>query len=195
MKPIVVAAIVVATAGAHAQGNFFGSSHVSFSPSVRGSILRWQPDEIGLLILWRGAERWYLGGGGGSSSRGSGAGDVYRTTLQYGSMGIEFVYDRSRRLARIRDVELPLPDGHNVLLVDGVDRTDGGLTARSLQADLAFTTVPGRGATRAFPSERDLAPILRRSPEIVAFLRCDAATNAGGIPGIAFGICNDLAAK
>ncbi len=79
-----------------------------------------------------------------------------------------------------------MADGHNVLLVDGIDRAGGGLSAKSIRADLTFTASPGRGAAPARLSAADIASMLRRSEEITAFLRCD------GVFGY---ICDDLNAK
>ena len=164
---LVVACSAVAMAQQPPPINYFGSSNLTLSPFVRGSVFSWHTDEIGLIVLWRGGERWYSPG---MKSGGSGNAAGYTGFMEFGSKRIDFSYDRSRRIARIRPVEVSMTDGHNVLLVDGVDRAADGLSTKPIRADLTFKAANGPGRPPRL-SPDDIMSILRRSEEITAFLK------------------------
>lgn len=162
------------------------------SPSVLGTFLIRQPGEIELLVLWRGSPRWFLAP---AKTRGSATAETYSASLEYGSVQLDLWYHRVRRVARIRDIEVSLSPGKNVLLVDGVDRNDGpSITA--IATDLTFTERPGRGAAPAGPEDAEIGSILGRSAEIASFLRCDATANEEKVPANLSGfVCRDLTAN
>ena len=126
---------------------------------------------LDLLVLWRGRPAWFTrggaghsSGGGGSSSDGSGG-----EWISYG--GLTLGLDIKADVVRIKDQEISLRDT-NVVLVDFVDSTAGAtiVATRWIDPHLARTGDP-------------VTAIIKRSPELFDFLRCDlhvpdAATEA-----------------
>ena len=143
-------------------------------------------------MLWRGSDaRWYAGS---RSTRGGGNAEGYTGVFQFGAHRFDFVYDRTRRVVRVRGAEISLPQGENVLLVDGADR-DGDPSIRAVRADLRHPVVAGRGAAPARIATEDIVAIVDRSPDMVSFLRCndratDQLTARGSGP-----ICGDLKSR
>jgi len=116
-----------------------------------------QPNEIELLILWRGAPSWFSGT---EQNHVSDSGSTRRLHLEYGAVRLDLTYDRGRRIVKIGNTEISLANGKNILMVDGVGTSK--LVPTTLAADLSFAS-----------ANPELATILRRSPEVVAFLRCE----------------------
>jgi hypothetical protein len=180
----------IAALRAKGGGNYFSGTDRPLSASVIGTFVSWQPGEIGLVVLWRGAERFYYasprsGGGGGSA-------DGYRHSSQFGSVRLDFTLNRSRQIARVNETEVSLADGQNVVLVDGADDTTR-LSVRAIRTDLSSAGSPAGGSSLALAAS-DLAPIFRRSSELVSFFQCDTPANA--MPARLTGyICEDLRAK
>jgi hypothetical protein len=117
-------------------------------------------DTLDLLVLWRGSPGWFLRGGPqGGSSGGSGTGRRH-LTLKYGGLFLQVLFDGPARLAEIEDRKIPLNDD-NVLLVDDVDSAGGPKVVKTLRVDPDLSD----------PHRAEIA--IRRSPELVAYLRCD----------------------
>jgi hypothetical protein len=116
---------------------------------------------LDLAVLWRGAPGWFAQGGAHSES-GGGSGSSVHSDIRYGDVKLTLNFNAETRVAGIQGTEIKLRDA-NVVLVDYVDSRAGPQVIRTLRVDPA---VPG-GAL-------DIAQALRRSPEIVSFLRCDA---------------------
>ena len=169
----------------------------SLSASVIGQFVSWQPGEIGLAVLLRGTERWYMAGP--RSSSGGGSQGSYHRSYQFGSIRIDLTLNRTRLSATVNNVEVSLADGQNVLLVDGVDTQDRP-SVKATRADLSSPNAAS-GLIEELATST-LAQIFRRSAEIVSFLQCDAPANQvmpfPGLPAeyaATIYVCEDLKAK
>jgi hypothetical protein len=135
-----------------------------------------------MLVLWRGSPGWFARGSGGSSSSGGGDGRRYHSTIRRGDLQLQAEFDTETRLvtisqaplvalsqsttiqtATIKSTQINLGD-RNVILVDEVDDPKGPQIVGTVRIDPALP--PGR-------TPLPIDDILRRSPEIVSFLRCD----------------------
>jgi hypothetical protein len=167
-----------------AKGGYSGTER-PLSASVIGQFVSWRPGEIGLMVLWRGAERWYYasprsGGGGGSA-------DSYMHSSVFGSVRTSLTFNQTDRIATVNGVDVALSQGENVLLVDGVDGAKRP-SVTAIRVDLS-STVPAADL-RELLAASNLAAIVRRSTDIASFLQCDGPGNAG--PAY---VCGDLEAK
>jgi hypothetical protein len=172
--------------------NYFASGDRSLSAFVTGEYMIWHAGEMELVVLWRGSSpRWYSGSG---SKRGSGTAQGYEGSVQFGPQQFDFRYDRVQKIVRVRNVEVSLAQGENVVLIDGADR-DGAPSIRALRSDLTYAVKPGRGAAPAPPGNEDIVAMLRRSAEIVSFLRCDDASNAQLPARVSGYFCTELKSK
>lgn len=175
----------IAALRAKGGGSSYSGTERQLSASVLGSFVSWQPGDIGLVVLWRGADRWYYAsprsGGGGGNAEG------FQSSNQFGSIRIDLKLNRTRQTAHVNNVEVSISDGQNVLLVDGADKTEAP-SVRAIKADLSSPA--SAGGLIQLLANPNLAPIIRRSAEIVSFLQCDAPGNGG----IGY-ICDDLKAK
>jgi hypothetical protein len=122
-----------------------------------------------LLILWRGTPGWHLKGTGGASgsggSMGGSPGMVRSDWISQGGVNLAVRFDPAARKAWVQEKEIDLGDA-NVVLVDGVDSPVGPQVVRTLRIDPEHETA----ATRQMPFQM----FIRRSPELVDFLQCDA---------------------
>lgn len=141
--------------------------------------------ELDLLILWRGAPGWFVkphseGSKQTGSSRSSG-GRPERVTARAEMAGVvlEAELDVARRHARVGPHEIDLGES-NVVLIDGVDEEGGFRLAGLLRVDPAF------------PSSPDLAPVLARSADVVAFLRCETTLKDPAIDAMLHATCARL---
>ena len=136
------------------------------SPSVVGGVFTHYEasgsDVLDLLVLWRGSLGWPLQGTNHGSSGGGGNMSARRgMTIRYGTFSFYAAFAPAARLCQIEDKQVPLGDD-NVVLVDDVDGASGPKVVKTMRIDPAL---PGG------PVHMELA--IRRSPELVAFLRCD----------------------
>lgn len=115
-----------------------------------------------LLVLWRGTPAWFARGTGSGAS-GGGDGRRVNKTIRRGDLTLQLEFDSRTRLATIQGKPIELRD-QNVVLVDGVDEAQGPRVVGTLRVD--STLPPGDGPAR-------IEETMRRSPEIVFFLRCD----------------------
>jgi hypothetical protein len=121
-----------------------------------------QSDEAYLIVVWRGTPGWFARGNQHSES-GGGGGGLRRESVTYGSISLDVSLDIAHRLATIQGGK-PISLGQdNVVLVDHVDEPAALTVVKTLRID--------------DPSLPDRAPrvplALKRSAEVVAFLRCD----------------------
>jgi hypothetical protein len=119
------------------------------------------PEQLELLVLWRGDPGWFLRPGNEIRSD-SRSPTVGRHTIVYGDIRLTLDYDHSTRSAVVNGNTLTLGE-HNVVLVDEVDVPSGPRVVRTFRV---VPEMPG--------SAGQLSPLLTRSPEIMTFLRCDA---------------------
>jgi hypothetical protein len=121
-----------------------------------------------LLVLWRGTPGWCLrddssGSSGRTSSRGDGKDrGLVVQKVSYGGIGLAVEFDGNKRMARIQGNELNLGTD-NVILVDGVDDAAELRIVKTLEVD-------GRLPHEAAVVES----IIRRNPDLYAYLRCNA---------------------
>jgi hypothetical protein len=141
--------------------------------AVSSGVIGWwmtHPEDAGtsaldLLILWRGTPGWLFrsGGIGGNASGRQGFGSNTGTqTIWAGDRALTWTFDLTANTITILDQSFSLADV-NVVLVDDADSPQGSRVVRALRID------PG------YPGDRlhfELA--LRRSPELLEFLQCDA---------------------
>jgi hypothetical protein len=122
-----------------------------------------------LLVLWRGMPGWFLDPGGSGGFGGGPA--LYSTwiTRIHGNRTLTLTldYDSTKRLAVVQGTPLELA-GNNVLFVDDVDSPAGPRVIRMIRI---APTMPG--------SAGQIGLVLRESPEIMSFLRCDSAPSSG----------------
>jgi hypothetical protein len=141
--------------------------------AVSSSVIGWwmtHPENAGtsaldLLILWRGTPGWLFraGGMGGNSSGRQGFGSNTGThTVWAGDRALTWTLDLTAKTITILDQSFSLA-GVNVVLVDDADSPQGSRIVRALQIDPRY---PGE------PLHFELA--VRRAPELLEFLQCDA---------------------
>jgi hypothetical protein len=163
---------------AQARGFARGGGGMSTSRVVSPTVVAsWSSHEnyadgstITLLVLWRGTPGWFSKGGRGSGSGGGGgSGTSGSYAYEYVSQGgltfvMEFDYDK--RIVKILNQEISLKET-NVVLVDFVDSTNGPTIVGYRWVDPAPPT----------PDERSpadpIAAVVRRTPELFEYLRCD----------------------
>jgi hypothetical protein len=143
--------------------------------------------QLRLLVLWRGEPGWFVKPesagshetGSLSSSAGRTGMDRAVSRIEMAGVVLEAELDVPGRRARLGSQELDLGDA-NVALVDGVDEAGGFRMAGLLRVDPAFASAP------------DLAPILGRSEEIVAFLRCESRVEDPAVDALLHATCARL---
>ena len=115
---------------------------------------------LNLMVLWRGSNGWFLKSG----ARGSGGGGSQRTLTErvsYGGLELRAELDLQPRAVRIQGKPATLiPADANVILVDGVEGPDLRVVS-TLKIDPAMA------------SDRQIEPLFKKSPEVLAFLQCD----------------------
>jgi hypothetical protein len=131
-------------------------------------------EQLQLLILWRGAPGWFLRPGGVS---GNSSGGRYRSTITYGDVRLTLEYDSSKRVAVVHGRTVETADD-NVVLVDDVDSPTGPRIVGTMRLD---RRMPG--------SAGQIGLVLRKSPNIMAFLRCDATIADGHGRGLLERLC------
>lgn len=146
----------------------FGGATGVISPVV---VAQWfasrtnRVEELELLVLWRGTPGWFLQPGGSGES--GGALGTHYTWIKYGAVDLSLDFEESTRRVTIQGKNTIELGANNVLFVDEVDSEAGPRT-------VGLILVP-----RAMPgSAGQIAPILRSSPRIMSFLRCDAGSES-----------------
>jgi hypothetical protein len=123
---------------------------------------------LNLMVLWRGSNGWFLKSG----ARGSGGGGTQRTLTAratFGGLDLLAELDFQPREARIQGKPVVLkPADANVILVDGVEGPDLRV-ASTLKIDPAMA------------SDREIEPLFKRSPEVLAFLQCDQKSASASV--------------
>jgi hypothetical protein len=137
-----------------------GHSTQPVSPSSLATVMtsRDVQDErtLDLLVLWRGTPGWFFVTH--QSESGGGRAGLSSVSLRYGAVSLDL--EKEGRVVRIQGAPVELGDA-NVILADRVD-TDGPVIVEVLRVDPSF---PG--------TDPRVYPILRRSEQIVSFIRCD----------------------
>jgi hypothetical protein len=189
---LALAAACAAAVAAPTESGGGDSGSMAVSPAV---VATWfaghagdAPSELRLLVLWRGAPGWFAKPGAESegarqagSSHASGGGRPGHATerLEMAGIVLEVELDIAKRHARVGPHEIDLGES-NVVLIDGVDEESGFRQAGLLRVDPAF------------PSSPDLAPVLARSADLVAFLRCETRLEDPAIDAMLHATCARL---
>lgn len=125
------------------------------------------PLVLDLLVLWRGAPGWF---DDASLEAGAGGSDgVHRVSSR--GIAVEVRFDRQTDTVSIQGQTIAL-QGANVLLIDEMSDARGVLIAGTLRID---RLVSGVRAGRGGPSVDPLSEMIRKSPALFAYLRCDPA--------------------
>jgi hypothetical protein len=142
---------VVATWEAHNQS----SPNVAQDPAS-------SPLLMDLLVLWRGNPGWFTGesGSGGSDH-------LHRVST--GNRPLELRFDPARDGIQVGGATFPLK-GANVVLLDGAGTPDGVKVVGMLKIN---PVIPGN-PSRDGPAVDQLGTMLRRSQELLRFLRCES---------------------
>lgn len=125
-------------------------------------------DIVDLMILWRGRAGWFQRqsssgryGMGGSHTMGGGQAGHATERREYGDVHIRYDADFDTGTLTIGDLAPIALEKVNAVLVDGVDRREGGRVQRTLRVALR---VPLGG-------DHNLK-VIRSSPALVSFLQC-----------------------
>lgn len=153
------------SAGAPPAAGPLTAQTLPLSPSVLGTLAS-RPQGLELLVLWRGTPGWYLSGGQRSARVGEHDG-LLDATIAYGGVTLNFLFNAHNSSITLQGRPRSLPAGTNVLLVDEVNSRTGLRVVDTL-------AVPSDGPVD--PRAHTLAPFLKRSPAMVAFLQCDVGT-------------------
>jgi len=161
-------AVAVLAPSAYAQTGGSSSTRPLSSAVVASWSSRWgKTGTAELLVLWRGTPGWFANGEGSGSGTSSGSGSSLGHGWAYDYVtegGKTFVlsFDLDRSIVKILDEEISLART-NLVLVDFVDGPDG---PRIVDRRWIDTTPP--------PESRDPLPaIIRRTPGLFEYLRCD----------------------
>jgi hypothetical protein len=109
-------------------------------------------------VLWRGKPGWWSSGSKGSAEQSSGATRI--KTAVVGGRQLSVSFGPSLESVRVGDQNVET-HGHNVILVDGVDES-----ARPRISTLAVDP--------RMPDGRRIDVVIQSSPELRAWLQCDA---------------------
>ena len=139
-----------------------------------------EPVQLRIVILWRGTPGWFLRAGGSSvSDSGSASGGhqtSYQTIIQ-GGVRLTFDFDTATGVATVQGKMLDVRED-NVVLVDDVDSPNGPRVSGTTRV------------TRPMPgSAGQIGLVLRTSPKIMSFLRCDAVVPDGPLKALVERLC------
>lgn len=119
-------------------------------------------ESLKLLVLWRGSSAWFMRRGPRGSEGSATAGQIMER-LEYGGLNLSVAVNTLTGTVRIQDKTVQLkPTNANVILVDSVDSQSGPSVFGTVRIDPSLPD-----------GSRAIEPVLRKSPEIVSFLRCD----------------------
>ncbi len=153
----------------------------AISPAVVTTAIN-SGERVALMVLWRGTPYWFSKGSGG------GATDERRGTITvratYGTLALDLSFDTTSRQLRLQGQPVDLGTDANVVLVDDVDSAGGPRVVEVLTLDAPPPDAPNQ-----------VALMLRRSPEAVAFLRCDIRSNDSMSQRIFGQLCAEVAGK
>jgi hypothetical protein len=122
-----------------------------------------------LLVLWRGKPGWFTAGGRGSGGGGGGSSSSYAYEyMTYGGRTFTMEFDDDRKIVRMVNQEISLKDT-NVVLVDFVDSETGATIVGYRWIEPGPPALPPVEGGAADP----IAGVIRRSPELYEYLRCD----------------------
>jgi hypothetical protein len=122
-----------------------------------------------LLVLWRGKPGWFTAGGRGSGGGGGSSSSSYAYEyMTYGGQTFMMEFDDDKHVVRMVNQEISLKDT-NVVLVDFVDSETGATIVGYRWIEPGPPAPPLVEGAAADP----IAGVIRRSPELYDYLRCD----------------------
>ncbi len=147
--------------------------------------------ELELLVLWRGRAGWFLkgkhDGRSGSSTwektaaeGASGSREIVDQQVFLGGLTLNLRFDRRVQTAWVQDIEVSLQNA-NVILVDRVDSKEGLTVVGTRWIDPQISGMPAR-----------IEQVLRRSSELVAFLRCETRLSDPLAQEMVQRVCDEL---
>jgi hypothetical protein len=170
-------------------GGSNSTEHVISSSVTASWMLHWRArdgDTRSLLVLWRGTPGWFATRGSNTrSASGGGGGSSTWQTFTEGGRTFELQYDFDRDVVKLLGEEVSLRDS-NVLLVDFVDSPTGPRIVDRLWID----TPPPDTAAAPDP----IYAIVRQSPRLYEFVRCETKMPGTGAPAVAAAYFNDVLA-
>jgi hypothetical protein len=134
-------------------------------------------EHLELVVLWRGTPGWFMEPGGSSGGSSGGNGVPRSSWITRGEVRLTVEFDPAKRIATIQGQRLALAD-HNVVFVDDVDAPGGPRIVKTLQV---ARIMPG--------SAGQIGLVLKDSPEVIKFLRCDATRPDGRAAGYLRQLC------
>lgn len=139
---------------------------------------------LNLMVLWRGSNGWFLKSGArGSGGGGGGSQQTLTARATFGDLDLLAELDLQPRAVRIQGKPATLkPADANVILVDGVEGPDLRVVS-TLKIDPALA------------SDREIEPLFKRSPEVLAFLQCDQKSANTSVQMLADRSCQGTAGK
>jgi hypothetical protein len=149
------------------------------SPSVLALWMSHQ-DEKGLavldvLALWRGEPGWCLHGP--RNFGGSGSFTATSARAQIAGLDLTATLRPEARAVDVLGQTVSLTDGRNVLLIDHIDGPAAGVT------------IDTRSIDPHLESSGPITPVLRRTPELKAFLRCGTPLADASLQPVADRLC------
>jgi len=133
---------------------------------------------LNLMVLWRGSNGWFLKSGARSSG-GGGTRQALNARATFAGIDLLAELDLQPRAVRIQGKPATLkPADANVILVDGVEGPD-------LQVVSTLKIDP------AIASDREIEPLFKRSPEVLAFLQCDQKSASASVQVLADRSCQE----
>jgi len=185
---------LIAQTGKPARGST-STSRVA-SPAVVASWVSHENDDDSvttLLVLWRGTPGWFArsdgsrssaGGSAWGSSLGSGASGSYSYEyVRRGGLTLTMEFDYDKQIVKMLDQQISLKQT-NVVLVDFVDSTAGPTIVGYRWVDPPPSTPP--------LSLDAIAAVVKRTPELFDYLRCDSSTSDPLIDQMTPVICGQM---
>ena len=128
------------------------------------------PREVALVVLWRGAPRWYshIDGGTTGMHPPESTSEPLVSSFRFGDTELSLSFNPSTRVARLLGQEVVLGDD-NVIFVDQVGHP--GMSPEIVGTARIDLRLSPSGANPRGTPHRQISEILRHSPEVQAFLR------------------------
>ena len=139
-------------------------------------------NSLNLMVLWRGANGWFLkpgarGGGGG------GRAGTLTARARYAGLDLAAELELQPRVVRIQNNPVTLkPVDANVILVDEVEGPNLRVVT-TLKIDPAMT------------ADKQIEPLLKRSAEMVKFLQCDQKLDNPAMQSMVERSCQTVSGK
>jgi len=143
-----------------------------------------------LLVLWRGKPGWFAAGRSGSSGGSSASGGSAYQYFSYGGRTFSLEFDDDKKTVKILSEEISLKTANviNVVLVDFVDSAAGSAIVGYRSIEPGPPAPPLVQGAAADP----IAGVIRRSPELYEYLRCDVSVQDPLMKAVMPVICDSM---